>query len=101
MVSGSSPVIAFCNIGLVTEEVIEAVFLGQGRFDISIGGDDVGAPVDPKQTSGSVVAHRRNRFIIVDIADYVRNICFRLPRKVCSTDLSLISIGKPSLQNIN
>jgi hypothetical protein len=71
MTSGLSSAVPFCNIGLTTEEVVEAIFLGQGRFDISIAGDDPGAPAGLNQTSGSSIAHRRSRFVIIDIADHV------------------------------
>ena len=61
----------FCNVGLITEEVVETMFLGQARFDVSLGGEDApGVPVD--QSSSSAIARRRARFIMVDIADYVR-----------------------------
>jgi hypothetical protein len=71
--SSSSAVPPICNIGLTTEEVVEAIFLGQGRFDISIGGDDPSAPAGVQQASGNSIAHRRSRFIIIDIADHVCN----------------------------
>ncbi|CAO2657602.1 Nn.00g037280.m01.CDS01 [Neocucurbitaria sp. VM-36] len=59
----------FCNIGLVTEEVVETMFLGQGRFDVSISGDDVpGALINP--STHNEIARRRSRFLIVDIGDY-------------------------------
>lgn len=61
---------SFCNIGLVTEEVVETMFLGQGRFDVSLTGDEVpGNPVIP--SSNSEIARRRGRFIIVDIGDFM------------------------------
>ena len=60
----------YCNVGLITEEVVETMFLGQARFDVSLGGEDApGVPVD--QSSSSAIAMRRARFIMVDIADYV------------------------------
>jgi hypothetical protein len=71
MTSGLSTAVSFCNIGLTTEEVVEAIFLGHGRFDISIAGDDPGAPSGLHQSSGSSIAHRRSRFVIIDIADHV------------------------------
>ncbi|KAF1841778.1 uncharacterized protein K460DRAFT_173295 [Cucurbitaria berberidis CBS 394.84] len=66
-----------CNIGLVTEEVIETMFLGQGRYDVALAGGDVpGAPVNP--SSKSEIAHRRSRFIVIDIGDYA-NLDFSIP----------------------
>ncbi|KAH7402409.1 hypothetical protein BKA66DRAFT_435834 [Pyrenochaeta sp. MPI-SDFR-AT-0127] len=59
----------FCSIGLVTEEVVETMVLGQARFDVSLSGDEVpGNPVMP--SSNSEIARRRTRFIIIDIEDY-------------------------------
>ncbi|KAF2856788.1 hypothetical protein T440DRAFT_512793 [Plenodomus tracheiphilus IPT5] len=59
----------YCNVGLITEEVVETMFLGQARYDVSLGGEEIpGRPVD--QSSSSVIARRRSRFIMVDIADY-------------------------------
>ncbi|KAF1833791.1 hypothetical protein BDW02DRAFT_551737 [Decorospora gaudefroyi] len=78
MTTGSSPSEPFCNVGLVTEEVVEAIFLGQGRFDISIGGDDPGAPLGLSQKTGNAISQRRSRFIIVDIADHA-NLDFKIP----------------------
>ncbi|KAJ4373931.1 hypothetical protein N0V83_002670 [Neocucurbitaria cava] len=72
--SSSAP---FCNIALVTEEVIETMFLGQGRFDVSLTGDDVpGALISP--SSNKEIARRRTRFLIVDIADFA-NLDFSIP----------------------
>ncbi|KAI8938103.1 hypothetical protein NX059_005772 [Plenodomus lindquistii] len=59
----------YCNVGLVTEEVVETMFLGQARFDISLGGEDIpGQTIN--QSSSSVIARRRSRFLIVDVGDY-------------------------------
>lgn len=58
-----------CNLGLITEEVVETMFMGQSRFDTSLNGEDfVGAPVG--QLSSRRIARRRNRFVILDIGDY-------------------------------
>jgi hypothetical protein len=72
-IPSSSAKVPFCNIGLTCEEVIEAIYLGEGRFDISIGGDDPGTPADPQRASVDSIAHRRSRFVIVNITDHVRN----------------------------
>jgi hypothetical protein len=77
-IHSSSTIVPFCNIGLTMEEVVESMFLGHGRFDISIGGDDPGAPAGLQQASGNSIAHRRSRFTIIDIADHVRNTYFSL-----------------------
>lgn len=70
---GSSRATPFCNIGLVTEEVVETMFLGQTRFDVSLGGEDTtGKSYDPM--SDATIPMRRSRFIIIDIADYVSNV---------------------------
>jgi hypothetical protein len=73
MTSISGKTVSFCNIGLTCEEVIEAIYLGEGRFDVSIGGDDSVTQVGPEQASVNTIAHRRSRFIIVNIADHVCN----------------------------
>lgn len=72
----------FCNVGLITEEVVETMFLGQARYDVSLGGEDSpGQSVG--QSSSSGIAQRRSRFIMVDIADYVR---------ICLTSGNLIEL---------
>lgn len=59
----------YCNVGLITEEVVETMFLGQARYDVSLGGEEIpGRPVD--RSSSWTIARRRNRFIIEDIVDY-------------------------------
>ncbi|KAF1942205.1 hypothetical protein EJ02DRAFT_466031 [Clathrospora elynae] len=60
----------FCNVGLITEEVVETMFLGQARFDISLGGEDAPGVPHSQSSSSCAVARRRGRFIMVDIADY-------------------------------
>lgn len=77
----------YCNVGLITEEVVETMFLGQARFDVSLGGEDIpGVPVD--QSSSSAIARRRSRFIMVDIADYVCQDRIHSQYKISANSLS-------------
>ena len=91
-IASSSTAVPYCNIGLTTEEIVESVFLGHGRFDISIQGDDTGAPADVQQTSGDSIAHRRSRFTILSIADYVRKTCFSCRERDTNVPTSRINL---------
>ncbi len=66
--SGVTLATRFCNVGLVTEEVVETMFLGEARFDVSLDGEDL--VTSPEQfASTRQITRRRNRFIILDIRD--------------------------------
>jgi hypothetical protein len=94
--SGSNPTIPYCNIALVTEEVVEAIFLGQGRFDVSIGGDDSSGQNGPTAVTEGSIAERRRRFVIVDIADHVSEV-FQV--FACPANPSTTNLGQARLQN--
>jgi signal transduction histidine kinase len=65
-----------CNIGFVTEEVVETMIIGEAPFNIALDANDNGdTSVDP--TSGHAIAKKRSRFIILDICDY-ESLGFRL-----------------------
>jgi signal transduction histidine kinase len=65
-----------CNIGFVTEEVVETMIIGEAPFNITLDANDNGdTSVD--QTSRHAIAKKRSRFIILDICDY-ESLGFRL-----------------------
>jgi signal transduction histidine kinase len=65
-----------CNVGFVTEEVVETMIIGEAPFNITLDANDDGdTSVD--QTSRQAIAKKRSRFIILDISDY-EGLGFRL-----------------------
>jgi signal transduction histidine kinase len=65
-----------CNVGFVTEEVVETMVIGEAPFNMTLDANDDGdASID--QTSRQAVAKKRSRFIILDIGDY-EGLGFRL-----------------------
>jgi signal transduction histidine kinase len=65
-----------CNVGLVTEEVVETMIVGEAPFNFTLDANDDGdTSVD--QTHRQAIAKKRSRFIILDISDY-QGLGFRL-----------------------
>jgi signal transduction histidine kinase len=65
-----------CNVGFVTEEVVETMIIGEAPFNITVDANDDGsAAIDDAERQQ--IAKKRSRFIILDISDY-RGLGFRL-----------------------
>jgi hypothetical protein len=64
-----------CNVGLVTEEVVETMIIGQAPFNATLDGNH--AEDIALGTTGRGIAKRRSRFIILDVAHYEK-LGFRL-----------------------
>ena len=54
------------DVGLVTEEVVETLIVGEAPFNVTIDANLVKETSVPKRS----IATRRSRFIILDIGDY-------------------------------
>ncbi|KAF2031275.1 hypothetical protein EK21DRAFT_99834 [Setomelanomma holmii] len=66
---GSTNETAKCNLGFVTEEMVETMMIGQSPFDLAISSSASDSPsVD--QECRRIVSRRRTRFLIIDIGDY-------------------------------
>jgi hypothetical protein len=58
-----------CNVGYVTEEVVETMIIGEAPYNMTVDSNvNKGTNVD--QTTRQAVASRRSRFVILDISDY-------------------------------
>jgi signal transduction histidine kinase len=63
-----------CNVGFVTEEVVETMIVGEAPFNLETN-DEGETPAD--QMSRQAIAKKRSRFIILDISNY-EGLGFRL-----------------------
>jgi hypothetical protein len=61
-----------CNVGLVTEEVVETMIIGQAPFNATLDATlDANISHDGSvEVSRQSIATRRSRFVILDIGDY-------------------------------
>jgi hypothetical protein len=67
---------AKCNVGFVTEEVVETMIIGEAPYNITVDSNvDEGSSVDQKTRDS--IAKKRSRFIILDISDF-RALGFRI-----------------------
>jgi signal transduction histidine kinase len=57
-----------CNVGFVTEEVVETMIVGEAPFDITLDTDEQEPALDHSRSQA--IAKRRSRFIILDVSDY-------------------------------
>ncbi|KAF1913696.1 hypothetical protein BDU57DRAFT_520662 [Ampelomyces quisqualis] len=58
-----------CNVGFVTEEVVETMIVGEAPFDITLDSDEHDKPA-MNYSRSQAIAKRRSRFIILDVGDY-------------------------------
>jgi signal transduction histidine kinase len=65
-----------CNVGFITEEVVETMIIGEAPFNITVDANEEGI-AGIENTATQEIAQKRSRFIILDISDY-RGLGFRL-----------------------
>jgi signal transduction histidine kinase len=58
-----------CNVGFVTEEVVETMIVGESPFDMTLETNNH-EELGKDQSLNHTIARRRSRFIILDISDY-------------------------------
>jgi CheY-like chemotaxis protein len=58
-----------CNVGFVTEEVVETMIVGEAPYNPTIETNEDGDAVGD-QTTRQAIARKRSRFVILDLRDY-------------------------------
>jgi signal transduction histidine kinase len=67
--SGKTPQESRCNLGFVTEELVETMIIGQSPFDLAVD-HNVSEDSSDDQRLAQTASQRRSRFLILDIGDY-------------------------------
>jgi signal transduction histidine kinase len=71
-----SSAVSKCNVGFITEEVVETMIIGEAPFNITVDSNEDGSAAMDEAMSQEI-AKKRSRFIILDVSDY-RGLGFRL-----------------------
>jgi signal transduction histidine kinase len=71
-----SSAVSKCNVGFITEEVVETMIIGEAPFNITVDANEDGSTAMDEAMSQEI-AKKRSRFIILDVSDY-RGLGFRL-----------------------
>jgi signal transduction histidine kinase len=67
--SVDSSVVSKCNLGFITEEVVETMIIGEAPFNITVDTNEDGSCV-MDDAARQEIAKKRSRFIILDIGDH-------------------------------